>query len=55
MAVGATLYPFLSEECAQGYYELTGGDSIDDNAKNWFGFVEDNICGKCDHPNCASC
>jgi hypothetical protein len=55
IAVLASIYPLFDEECAQGYYEFTGENLDEADGKNFFGFVEDNICGKCEHSNCESC
>lgn len=55
LAIVLSSIPFLKEECGEGYFEFTKDDLSIDDGKKWFGFVEDNICGKCQHENCASC
>ena len=46
--------PFFAEDCGVGYYTedrvITESDG-----PNIFGFVDNNICGKCEQDNCENC
>ena len=55
IAVGMSTIPILKEDCGLGYFEYTKDALSDADGKKFFSFVEDNICGKCLHENCASC